>query len=197
MGRTFTAGRPRDPGRDQAILAATRELLAERGYAGFSIEGVAAKAGTAKTTIYRRWQDKHDLLVAALNDHVPRYPEIAEADSLRGDLIAHASRLATLLNGFDGRLALGVTQARPDDAGIAEELERTTPSGARLPERVISRAVARGELPAPVDRGLFEEIVSSPLTLKMIRRQPIDDDYVAHVVDDIVLAAFRSSAGEA
>lgn len=194
---TVTTGRPRDPDRDQAILAATRELLAERGYAGVSIEAVAAKAGTAKTTIYRRWQDKHDLLVAALKDHVPHYPEIAEADSLRGDLIAHASRLAALINGFDGRLALGVMQARPDDAGIVEELERNTPTGARLPERVITRAVERGELPAPVDRDLFEEIVSSLLTLRMIRRQPIDDDYVAHVVDDIVLPAFRNATGEA
>ena len=60
------------PGRrarsDQAILAAARELLAQGGVPGLTIEGVAARSGVAKTTIYRRWRDRDELALAAVWD---------------------------------------------------------------------------------------------------------------------------------
>ena len=59
-------GRPRDPEADRAILEATIEILGEEGYEGLSIEGVAARAGVGKTTIYRRWTSKAELVVAAI-----------------------------------------------------------------------------------------------------------------------------------
>ena len=65
-------GRPRSEEADQAILGATIMLLAEHGVYGLSIEAVAAEAGVGKTTIYRRWQTKEDLVVAALARMRPR-----------------------------------------------------------------------------------------------------------------------------
>ena len=60
-------GRPRDPSRDEAIFAATLALFAEHGYAGVSIEGVAARAGVGKATIYRRYASKAQLVVDAVH----------------------------------------------------------------------------------------------------------------------------------
>ena len=57
-------GRPRDPQADRAILMQTLRLLAEQGYAAMSVESVAAAAGVGKATLYRRYRDKRDLVVA-------------------------------------------------------------------------------------------------------------------------------------
>ena len=59
-------GRPRDPGYDKAIHDATLEILTVKGYAGLSIDGVAAKTGVGRPTIYRRWPSKPALVIAAL-----------------------------------------------------------------------------------------------------------------------------------
>lgn len=59
-------GRPRSRKSHEAILAATREILIESGVHGLSIEGVAAKAGVGKTTIYRHWKSKDDLISEAI-----------------------------------------------------------------------------------------------------------------------------------
>jgi AcrR family transcriptional regulator len=70
-GASARAGRPRDPATDRAITEATFRLLREEGYRGMSIEGVAARSGVAKTTIYRRYRSKHELVVAAVLAETP------------------------------------------------------------------------------------------------------------------------------
>src|SRR5919108_3049417 len=64
-GPTRRPGRPPSPQAHRAILDATLDLLAERGYGALTIEGVAARAGVAKSTIYRRWPSKLGVVVAA------------------------------------------------------------------------------------------------------------------------------------
>jgi len=71
-------GRPRDVDVDRRILAATFRQLVDVGYGALSIEAVAAEAGVAKTTIYRRHPSKADLVVAALNVEVPFTPPSAD-----------------------------------------------------------------------------------------------------------------------
>ena len=61
-----TAGRPRDPVVDQAILRAALELFVEHGIAGASIERIAKRAGVAKTSVYRRWSSREALLAQAI-----------------------------------------------------------------------------------------------------------------------------------
>ena len=64
--RDLKPGRPRDPETDRAILQATLKLLTDQGYAGMSVERVASEAGVGKTTIYRRYSSKEELVAAAL-----------------------------------------------------------------------------------------------------------------------------------
>ena len=63
-------GRPRSNAAHAAILVATRTLLARDGWSGLTIEGVAAEAGVAKTTVYRRWANKSDLVLDAATSTV-------------------------------------------------------------------------------------------------------------------------------
>src|SRR6476661_6804317 len=73
-------GRPRDPGTDARILSCALDQLAEDGYAGMSIDGVARAAGVSKTTIYRRFADKNDLVTAAIATY-----SIQDVENLEGD----------------------------------------------------------------------------------------------------------------
>ena len=76
-------GRPRDPAADQAILEATRTLLVQQGYDRLSIEGVAAVAKVGKTTIYRRYRSKRELVVAAISTLVASIEPPADTGNTR------------------------------------------------------------------------------------------------------------------
>ncbi|GAA0668608.1 TetR/AcrR family transcriptional regulator [Kitasatospora atroaurantiaca] len=89
-------GRPRSAAADRAILDATREALAELGWGGLTMGHVATRAGVAKTTLYRRWPSKNELVVdavASLFDEL----EMADLGSLRADIEAVVGQFAGLL----------------------------------------------------------------------------------------------------
>ena len=81
------AGRPRDENVHRAILEAARELIRVEGYASFSIEGVASRAGVAKQSIYRRWSSKGALLIDLYMDGL-ELPAPLPARGLANDLLA-------------------------------------------------------------------------------------------------------------
>src|SRR5580704_13775479 len=80
-------GRPRSEAAEQAIIEATLDVFAEKGFEGVCVELVAARAGVGKATIYRRWPNKEELLLAALGSLKSPYPE-PEGGSVRDDLLA-------------------------------------------------------------------------------------------------------------
>jgi AcrR family transcriptional regulator len=75
-------GRPRNAAVDEAVLSAARQLLAEKGHAGFSMEAVAARAGVAKTSVYRRWPTKGDLFVDLYMEGMPAEPLKASGEQV-------------------------------------------------------------------------------------------------------------------
>ena len=80
-------GRPRSEQAEQAIIEATLDLFAEKGFEGVCVEAVAARAGVGKATIYRRWPNKEELLLAALGSLKSPYPEPGGVCA-RDDLVA-------------------------------------------------------------------------------------------------------------
>lgn len=81
-------GRPRSERSEQAILHATRDLLAEIGVRGLTVEAVAARAGVAKTTVYRRWRSKEDLALSVLIDMAQRMMPVPDLGDTRRELVA-------------------------------------------------------------------------------------------------------------
>jgi AcrR family transcriptional regulator len=98
-------GRPRNADADGAILAATREALAELGWGGLTMGDVAARAGVAKTTLYRRWPSKNELVVAAVAEQLDEL-EMADLGSLRADIEAVVAQFAALLSAPETQAAL-------------------------------------------------------------------------------------------
>jgi AcrR family transcriptional regulator len=80
-------GRPRSEQAEQAIIEATLDLFAEQGFEGVCFEAVAARAGVGKATIYRRWSNKEELLLAAFASLKSPFPE-PKGVSVRDDLLA-------------------------------------------------------------------------------------------------------------
>jgi AcrR family transcriptional regulator len=140
-------GRPRDLGIDAAILVAARELLAEVGYAQVTMDATAARAGTSKAAIYRRFKSKTELLFAAAvhgsDIHVP-----ADTGSLHGDLLALGRRI---------RSDMSSPAAREVAPHVIAEINRSPEVSARLRsmfvaselaeiEAILTRAARRKEL---------------------------------------------------
>ncbi len=90
-------GRPRSKKSHQAILAATRETLIESGISGLSIEGVATKAGVGKTTIYRHWKSKEDLISEAIGSLADEI-EIPDSGNAINDFTAVLDGMAEVAN---------------------------------------------------------------------------------------------------
>ena len=125
-------GRPRSAEADRAILAATADLLAERGLAAMSIEEVAARAGVGKTTIYRRWPSKGLLALDAFVISFRAEQPQPDTGSLRGDLLSAlhawvravtqtAMRVVREVSGAHG-FNIGMNQGSVAGAGIADHL---------------------------------------------------------------------------
>jgi AcrR family transcriptional regulator len=150
-----TNGRPRDPNRDRAIARATLALMGERGF-DLSIEEVAERAGVAKTTIYRRFPSKEELVVAALETLAVVTPA-PDTGSVRSDLIAFthgqlASAEAASSATIGIRLLVDLWQHPRLRAIFTERI--LTPGRAPL-LTIVERGIARGELRSDIDRDVI------------------------------------------
>lgn len=191
-------GRPRDASREAAILTAAIDIVSEVGYERTTIEAVARRSGTSKATIYRRWSGKRDLVVAAVTAHQGgEFPAI-DTGSLRGDLLALARRLIATLTSSHGSLVLTLLQETANDPELCELIEDGAgQTGARLPAAVLDRAVARGELPDGAVSYPYDEVVGSVLILRALMGYPMDEAYLTHLIDAIVLPTLRTATGPA
>lgn len=155
-------GRPRDPAVDEAIIAAVYDLIAENGFAGFTVEAVAARAGVGKATIYRRWPTREELVVAAA-ERILVDEEPPDTGTLRGDLIEwYWQRHRTGNRGGQGRLVGQVII----EAAVNPDLKRWLQSfhqGRRdAVSTMVDRARERGEC-GPVDPGMVLHLISGAL----------------------------------
>ncbi|WP_457030549.1 TetR/AcrR family transcriptional regulator [Kitasatospora sp. P5_F3] len=140
-------GRPRSAAADLAILDATRAALAELGWGGLTMGHVAARAGVAKTTLYRRWPSKNELVVdavASLFDEL----EIVDLGSLRADIEAVVLSFAELLARPETQAALLALFAEGSrDPQLRRRIrERIVDPQKHLVQRGRANAQRRGEL---------------------------------------------------
>lgn len=190
---TQSAGRPRSEEAHQAILAATLELLAETGYSGLTVEGVATRAGVGKATIYRRWSSKLPLVVEAFS----QLPAMEEVDT--GDLVSDLEKmLRDYLNLFNSTPLAAVMPSlvgeRAHNPELSELLEPVL-KGRRQPlRRALERAQERGELRRGIDLELAADLVVGPIAVKLFfHGGKVHPRMVAPMVH-MALAGIRNSA---
>ncbi|HEY2405239.1 MAG TPA: TetR/AcrR family transcriptional regulator [Polyangiaceae bacterium] len=174
------------------VLRTTAEELTRVGYVALRVEDVALRSSVNKTTIYRRWPTKPELVAAALRFAVRR-PEAPDTGSLRGDLleaIAASVRTAT------SPIARGLWQmmqaerSHPEVERIATALRNEMRTGRAA---LVARAMSRGELPSGTDPMLIADLASAPVLSRLLTfSESVDDTFIAKVVD-IVLAGARAT----
>lgn len=179
----------RGTAREQAILAATIELLHEGGYAALTMDAVAARARASKTTIYRRWTGKPELVRAAVELYqAERRMPVPDTGTLRGDLLATVSQARDKTQGEFLALMSDLMQAMRRD----EDLRRAL--WARLVDEpgpfatIIPRAVRRGEAAAHASPELAHEVTEA-LILRQVAlgENWTGDDFLRHILDDVLL----------
>jgi AcrR family transcriptional regulator len=196
-GASRGPGRPRDARHDQAILDATLGILLEQGYRGVTIEGVAARAGVGRPTIYRRWPSKPAVVVAALVQSDRLALPAPDTGSLRNDLIAVQRHQVERMNSPDARrVTAGLIADLADDPELADTYvsQFLAPRRATVWE-VLSRGVDRGELDADVDFAFIYDLLVGPLFMRaVVWGQPLAPD-AAEKTADVILSAFAPTPG--
>lgn len=164
------AGRPRDPEISDAILAATLDLLGHEGYAGLTIAEVALRAGVHKPAVYRRWANKLDLAVAAIQLLVPHMPDPDTGD-IRSDLVQMLVEVAGSAH-ERGRLTTGLrlqADMATEPALAAAVEERIVGPRRAVTAAVLERAVRAGQLRRGLDVEMAIDMLFVPLTRKALR----------------------------
>jgi AcrR family transcriptional regulator len=168
-----------------AILVAVVGELARVGFAGLSVEVIAERAGVNKTTIYRRWPTKSDLVIAALRDKVTRTLSPPNTGSFRDDLFVMFTTVRGMLASPEGRsLFLAMLGADRSVIEIARELRET---GETAPRHIIRQAIERGEIPEGIDDELLLNAIFGALEHRLIFQQTTVTDAVARRLIDIVV----------
>ncbi len=180
-------GRRRDPHCDEAILTATLALFAEVGYAGTSIEGVAARAGVAKATIYRRYPNKAKLVVAAVHTGAGMTDYLPDTGDLRADLTSMLAKLIGLLRGDLGPVLLAFSGERVRHPALDDEFKRFVIGAKRAHIRhLLTSAIERGDLPAGADIDVIAEAGPALVWHHALNRLPLTDDLAGRIVDLVV-----------
>ena len=170
----------------RAVLHAVDDLLVEVGFARLTMEGIAAKAGVGKQTVYRWWPSKVDILLEALGDDLAEELAPPDTGDLREDLREHLAAVASFLTTADAgamfRTLLGQAQHDPDLARhLREEHLRGQLARDRLP---LERAVARGELPPDTDLDSAVERLVGPIHYRvLVTGAPVPPEFTDELVE--------------
>ncbi len=190
-------GRPRDDAREQAILDAAIELVAEVGYDRMSMDAVAARAHASKATIYRRWPGKAELIADAVRRWaVDMETTPLDTGTLRGDLIALCGLMRRFMCGADGDVMFGLSRAARNDPELGRVLhEQLFATKHALGEGVVARAVARQELPAGTTAWCVHEVAPAVAIMRQLCGDELDDAFTSHLTDDILVPLLSAGPG--
>jgi AcrR family transcriptional regulator len=188
---TTPLGKPKSR-TETAILDATRELLAESGVHRLTMEGVAARAGVAKTTVYRRWRSKDELALAVLIDMVEQVAAVPEQDDTRAELVAFVEGAVRILGGtLMGRVMQGLVSELAASPELARAFqERVVALRVAEVRRIVERGIERGDLRADLDLDLVHELLFGPIYYRLLLSGAPLEPGLAERVVDAVLPAF-------
>jgi AcrR family transcriptional regulator len=188
-------GRPRSERSHQAIIKATNELLAERGFVDLTMDEVAERAGVSKATIYRRWPSKGTLVFEAFAaDYLARQPQ-PDTGNLKEDLTTRLRTWVRLVNGtVTGRtLKALLAEAQRDEEVAGLWRDHFLRPVREESKTLVERAVARGEISQRTDPDMLLDLLYGPMYFRLLGDRPLNDRFARGIVST-VLAGIQPGA---
>jgi AcrR family transcriptional regulator len=176
-------------------LRAALEELAAVGYGSFSVEGVAERAGVHKTTVYRRWHNRENLLHEALLERWREQVPIPDTGSLGSDLLAYGKAIVAGLQAPEiEAVARAVASIGDPDSPIAKASRSFWAARIDLAGQIVDRAIARKEIPPGVDRRVVVEAIIAPIYFRLLLSRDKPDRRSLERLAEFATAA--ASAGQ-
>jgi len=184
--------RRRGPSLEAALLDAAWDELHVFGYAALTMDGVAARAGTSKAVLYRRWPNRAELILATLHLRRPMISgEVPDTGSLRGDVIALLRRASAGIAEIGTETLFGLLDELSREPGAARDL-LANQIGEETMDAILLAADRRGEVRL---EGITRRVASLPLYLLRYEllwtRALVADDVIAQIVDEVFLPLVR------
>jgi AcrR family transcriptional regulator len=171
------------------VLDSTRELLAENGFDKLTVEGVAARSGVAKTTIYRRYRSKNDLALAVLLDMVDEVSTQPYVADTRAELITLVDRTVELMSTtLMGLVMKGLVSEVAADPELARVYREQVVSN-RLADvsALVERGVSRGELRPDLDPEMVTDLLLGPIYYRFfLSGAPMDSGFGKRLVSTLL-----------
>lgn len=182
-------GRPRDPATDAAILKATIEELATAGYESASIGAIARRSGTGKATIYRRYPNKAELVVAAVNAQFeqanPAVPDTGDAVADLTTLVYNTARMLTATP--MGEVIRAIVPALPRDKLLASLTANFEKKRRQLMIDVLSAGIERGQFQIDDVEVTIDALLGAIYLRFLLLGKPVNRPYVRRVIDAVIV----------
>jgi AcrR family transcriptional regulator len=200
--RSRRPGRPREEATEQAITQAALQVLADKGVARMSMEHVAAKAGVAKSTLYRRWPSKIELAIHAVAVTFDSI-DVEDHGSLAADMRAGITEAARLLRdpSIGAAYAALLAESARDPEGVGRQVRESLSTRLHaLVATSVERAIARREImPAMVDVDLLADVVVGSVMHRALATGQPDEAFIDGLIDllaDVAYARLRRAQRE-
>jgi AcrR family transcriptional regulator len=191
-------GRPRDPAREASILDAAIEVLTEEGFDALTIEAVAARAGAGKSTLYRRWPSKVELVldaVARVGSAEVALDALPDTGSLREDVVALIRPQSLAQDELRLRVMGGLQSLAAREPGLAQAaFAASTGPWVEANRLLIRRSIERGEYAGGDVETLAQVIPMMCSCRTSVQQQPITREFLVSLVDGVLVPALRGSA---
>lgn len=177
-------------------MAATLELIEQKGYLGLSIEGIAARAGVGKQTIYRWWSSKAALTIEAYSQKNTDYLQPPDTGSVKSDLELLLTAIFTRISAPPSSHVLtGLVAELQNNPALAEQFHAVFLKGRReLVIDLITKGVARGEVDPDTDMEIAADSLFGPMWYRLlIRHTPLDQNFAKQLVRQTLAGIALSS----
>lgn len=175
----------------RAVMAATKELLAEVGFSRLTVDGIAERSGVGKATVYRWWSNRADVAMDALLEERGQVGWFVEDQPAIENLRRQLLVATEFLHGPDGRIVAGLLGDVQHDPQIAQAFrQRFLRPLAELTHRLLAIAVDEGDIRADIDPDILIDLFTGPIYFRLlVTGEPLTAEATQQLIDAVLRGA--------